>query len=59
MELIDFEREINAMNSAYTAKLNLRVRKIDVGFQKIDYSSLKTYYMVITVFHVFDELSRL
>ena len=42
----------------YTAQLGLKVRKTDIGTQKIDGSLLVTYSMVIAAFQVFDTLSR-
>ena len=50
--LIDLRSEINAIAPAYAKKLGLRVRKTDVGTQKIDGSTLETYDMVITGFQV-------
>ena len=48
--LISFSSEVNAMTSAYTKKLGLRVQKTDVGAQKNDGSSLDTLEMVIAGF---------
>ena len=50
--LIDLGSEVNAIAPAYTNKLGLRVRKTDVGAQKIDGSTLETYGMVIAGFQV-------
>ena len=38
------------MTSAYTAHLGLKVRVTNISAQKIDWSSLATYNMVITAF---------
>ena len=57
--LIDSGSVINAMAPAYAKKLGLRVRKSDVGAQKIDGSTLETYGMVIAGFQVQDNLERL
>ena len=56
--LLNIKSEVNAMNSAYAEKLDLRMRKINVGAQKIDGSSLNTFGMVITSFQVQDKLGR-
>ena len=46
------------MTPAYAKKLGLRVRKTNVGAQKIDGSVLETYGMVIAGFQVQDKLGR-
>ena len=56
--LIDSSSEINAMTPAYAKQLGLQVRKIDVGAQKIDSSSLRTFKIVIAAFQVEDKLGR-
>ncbi|MCJ1349417.1 hypothetical protein MMC31_007657 [Peltigera leucophlebia] len=56
--LIDSGSEVNAMAPAYAKKLGLRIRKTDVGAQKIDGSALETYGMVIAGFQVQDKLGR-
>ena len=56
--LIDSGSEVNAMTPAYAKKLGLRVRKTNVGAQKIDGSTLETYGMVIAGFQVEDKLGR-
>ena len=45
--LINLGSEVNAMHPAYTTKLGLCNRKIDVGAQKINGSHLDTFGMVI------------
>ena len=56
--LLDSGSEVNAMNPAYAKKLGLRIRKTDVGAQKIDGSSLDTFGMVIADFQIQDKLGR-
>ena len=56
--LIDSSSEVNAMHSAYTTKLGLRARKIDVGAQKIDGSHLDTFGIVIADCSVKNKLER-
>ena len=46
------------MHPAYTTKLGLRAKKIDVGVQKIDGSYLDTFEMVIADCSVKDKLRR-
>ena len=56
--LIDSASKVNAMTPAYAKQLGLQVRKTDVGAQKIDGLSLRTFEMVITCFWVEDKLGR-
>ena len=56
--LIDSGSKINAMHPAYTTKLGLRTRKIDIGAQKIDRSHLDTFGMVIADCSIKDKLRR-
>ena len=56
--LIDLGNKVNAMAPAYAKKLDLRVRKTDVGTQKIDGSTLETYGMVIAGFQVQDKFGK-
>ena len=46
------------MAPVYAKELGLRVRKTDVGAQKIDGSTLETYGMVIAGFQVQDKFER-
>ena len=57
LALFDFKSEVNAMTWTYVAQLGLKVRKIDLGIQKIDRLSLATYSIVIAAFQVFDKPS--
>ena len=56
--LVDSGSEVNAMTSAYAAKLGFKVRKTDIGTQKIDGSTLKTFGIVLAEFQVEDKLGR-
>ena len=56
--LIDSGSKVNAITPAYAKQLGLQVRKTDVGAQKIDGSSLRTFGMVIAGFQVEDKLGR-
>ena len=56
--LVDLGSEVNAMTPVYSAKLGLQVRKTDIGAQKIDGFTLKTFGMVLADFQVEDKLGR-
>ena len=58
LALLDFEKKVNAMTSAYTAQLDFKVRKTNIGTQKIDKSSLETYAIVIATFKVLHHLGH-
>ena len=42
--------EVNAMNPDYAWKLGLKIRRTNIGAQKIDGSALETFRMVIADF---------
>ena len=46
------------MTPAYALKLGLRVRRTDVGAQKIDSSTFKIFGIVLASFQVEDKLGR-
>ena len=46
------------MSPAYIEKLGLKTWKINIGAQKIDGSTLKTFGMVIVDFQIEDKASR-
>ena len=56
--MIDLRSEVNVIAPAYVKKLGLRLRKTDVGAQKIDRSTLETYSMVIAGFQHREILCR-
>lgn len=56
--LINLDSNVNAMVPDYAKKLGFKIRKNNVGAQKIDGSILKTYGMVIAGFQVEDKLGR-
>ena len=56
--LVDSGSEVNAMTPAYAAKLGLKVRKTDIGTQKIDGSIFETFGMALADFQVEDKLGR-
>ena len=56
--LIDYGSKVNTMIPAYILKLGLRVRQTNVGAQKIDGSTLKTFEIVLASFQIEDKLGR-
>ena len=48
--LIDFGSKVNVMTLAYTKKLGLQTWRTDIRAQKIDASSLDTFWIVIAGF---------
>lgn len=50
--------KINAISPTYVAKLILKVRHINIGAQKINGSTLKTFEIVLASFQVEDKLGR-
>ena len=56
--LLDSGSEVNAMSPAYAERLGLKIRKTNVGAQKIDGSALETFGMVIANFQVEDKSGR-
>ena len=56
--LLDNGSEFNAMSPAYSKKLGLKTRKTNIGAQKIDGSTLKTFRMVIADFQIDDKGGR-
>ena len=56
--LINSSSKVNAMTSAYASKLGLRVCRTNIGAQKIDGSTFKTFKMVLANFQVEHKLRR-
>ena len=56
--LIDLGGKVNAIHPAYTIKLGLSARKIDVNLQKIDGSHLDIFGIVIADCSVKNKLGR-
>ena len=56
--LIDSGSKVNTMDAAYTTKLSLRAKKIDVGAPKLDRSHLDIFGIVIADCSVKDKLRR-
>ncbi len=53
--LLNSESEVNAMSQAFAHQLGFKIRKINIGAQKIDDTILKTYGMVVSTFSVVDK----
>ncbi len=47
--LLDSESEANAISQAFAQQLGLKIRKTNVGAQKIDGTTLETYGMVVSM----------
>ena len=56
--LLNSGSKVNAMNPDYAWKLGLKIRRINVGAQKIEGSALKTFGMVIADFQVKNKASK-
>ena len=56
--LLDSSNEVNAMNPEYARKLGLKIRRTNVGAQKINGSTLETFGIVIADFQLEDKASR-
>ena len=53
--LLDSRSKINAMSQAFAKQLGLKIYKTNVGAQKTDSTTLKTYEMVVSTFLVLDK----
>ena len=58
MALLNNGSKVNAMNPDYAWKLGLKIRRINIGAQKIDGSALETFGMVIIDFQVEDKTNK-
>ncbi len=56
--LLDSGSEVKAMSQAFAQWLGLKICKTDVGAQKIDGTTIKTYGMVVSTFWVSDRDGR-
>ena len=56
--MIDSGSKVNAMTPAYVAKLGLRVKKTNIGTQKIDGSTLNTFEIVLDDFQRENKLDK-
>ncbi len=53
--MLDSRSEVNAMSQSFAQQLGLKIYKTNVGAQKIDGTTLKTYGMVVSTFSVWDK----
>ena len=56
--LLDSESKVNAMSQAFAHQLGLTIWKTNVGAQKINGTTLKTYGMVVSTFFILDKDGR-
>ncbi len=56
--LLDSGSEVNAMSQAFAQQLGLKIRKTNIGAQKIDSTILETYEMIVSTFSVSDKDDR-
>ena len=56
--LIDSEIEVNAIHPIFAKQVDLSIRPIDVGVQKIDGTMLDTHGMVVAAFLVMDKANQ-
>ncbi len=55
---MNLRSKANAMSLAFAQQLGLKIRKTNVGAQKIDGTTLETYRMVVSIFSVSDKDGR-
>ncbi len=53
--LLDSKSEVNAISQAFAHQLGFKIRKTNVGAQKIDGTILETYRIVVSTFFVLDK----
>ncbi len=56
--LLDSGSKVIAMSQAFAQQLGLKIRKTNVGAQKIDGTTLETYEMLVSTFSVSDNDDR-
>ncbi len=56
--LLNSGSEVNAMSQAFAQQLGLKIRKTNVGAQKIDGTTLEIYGIVVSTFSVLDKDGR-
>ncbi len=56
--LLDSRSEVNVISQAFVQQLGLKIRKTNIGAQKIDGTTLETYEMVVSAFLVSDKDGR-
>ena len=56
--LINFDSKVNAITSRYALKLDLKIRPINVGVQKINGSTFKICIIVLASFQIENKLEK-
>ena len=56
--LLDLRSELNVMSLVFASELSLKIWKTNVGAQKIDGTTLKSYEMVVSIFFLLDKDDR-
>ncbi len=56
--LLDSKSKVNIMSQAFVQQLGLKIRKTNVGAQKIDGTTLETYGMVVSTFSMSNKDGR-
>ncbi len=56
--LLESESKLNVISQAFAQQLGLKIRKTNVGAQKIDNTTLGTYGIVVSTFSVLDKDGR-
>ena len=56
--LLNRSSQVNVLSLSYTMKLGLKIRKINVGAQKIEHYILNIFGMVIPDFQIKDKVDR-
>ncbi len=56
--LLDSGSKVNAMSQTFAQQLGLKIRKTNIGAQKIDGTTLETYEIVVSIFSVSDKDGR-
>ena len=56
--LLDSKSKVNVMNLAFASEIGLKIWKTNVGAQKIDGTTLKSYEMIVSTFSLLDKDNR-
>ncbi len=56
--MLDSGSEVNAISQAFAQQLGLKIRKTNIGAQKIDGTTLETYGIIVSTFSVSDKDER-
>ncbi len=56
--VLDSRSEVNIISQAFVYQFGLKIQKTNIGAQKIDSNTLKTYGLVVSTFFVLDKDGR-